>query len=181
MENRRENHSASQSGIALVSAMVIMASCLLFISAVAFIFRGGWNVAIINKQYATAQEAASGAVDHASEVIRLINSDISFSASQMGVANLASATDAIYNCTGAETTISAKTADGRYSIQLEIKCIGQTPIPGGSGALVFPPPPAFASGGSMPSYYVFYHIKSTATLLDNSSKALVETVYRFAR
>ena len=78
-------------------------------------------------------------------------------------------------------TISAKTADGTYSITTAIRCLGNKPIPGYGGALRFPPPPAMSGGGTGggATKYIFYSIVSRATETTGSATiGKTEAIYR---
>lgn len=186
MENDRQDNTVKKhvglgrQGFALAQALVIMLSTLLLLGGVLYLLRGSWRVALLNKQFATVQEAAAGGVEHTAEVIRRING--AYNTSNMGIMNTTDATNVIYYCIkDTSSLIKAKTADGLYTITVTLKCLGQTPIPGGGGALVFPPPPALGSGGGLPSFYVYYSVSSDAGSTDNNTLAKVEAVYRFAR
>ena len=186
MENDRKDYTFTKhvglgrQGFALAQALVIMLSTLLLIGGVLYLLRGSWRIAVLNKQFATVQEAAAGGVEHTAEVIRRMNGE--YDTSNMGVLNTADAKYIIVYCTkNASTQIGAKTADGKYRITMTLKCLGQNPIPGGGGALVFPPPPSLGAGGGLPSFYVYYSITSEAKSTDNDTLGQVEAVYRFAR
>jgi hypothetical protein len=186
MENDRQDNTITKhvglgrQGFALVQALVIMLSTLLLVGGVLYLLRGSWRIAVLNKQFATVQEAAAGGVEHTSEVIRRINGE--YGTSNMGILNTSDATNVIFYCIKTTSAqIGAKTADGKYEISVTLKCLGQNPIPGGGGALVFPPPPALGSGGGLPSFYVYYSISSSASSTDNNTLGKVEAVYRFAR
>lgn len=191
MAYNRKDYCSQESGIALVTALVIVACCLLLISGVWYMLTGGWRIATLNKQFSTVQEAAAGGAQHVAEVVRLVHSDGTLSnlgiQDSGGKAPTDIASDiqqVIYKCdtTKGGARVLAKTGDGRYAIDMTIRCIGFTPIPGGGGSLRFPPPPT--NTASPPSFFVFYSITSEAR--DNTTGpepkiARVETVYRYAR
>lgn len=179
MAKNRTYSIFKESGIALVTALIVVTASLLLVAGISYVLRGGWKIATLNKQYSTAQEAAGGGAEHAAEVIRLINIDGTITS--MGISDLTAAQDAIFYCnTSSSALIRAKTANGRFNINMTVRCLESKPIPGSSGAMVFPPPPSFGSGG-MPSYYIFYSIVSEAKDLTNSSIGRIEAVYRLAR
>lgn len=179
MEKNRTYNSFKESGIALVTALIVVAASLLLVAGISYVLRGGWKIASLNKQYSTAQEAAAGGAEHAAEVIRLINNE--GTTTSMGISNDTDAQDVIFYCdTTKSSLIRAQTANGKFTINMTVRCIESKPIPGSSGAMVFPPPPSFGSGG-MPSYYIFYSIVSEAKDLTNSSIGRIEAVYRLAR
>ena len=180
MENSGKNNRSKESGIALITALIIVAVSLMLIAGISYLLIGGFRVATLNKQFATVQEAAAGGAQHAAEVIRVIN--IEGSTSGMGVTNDTDATDVIFYCdTSKSSVLNAKTADGRYTITMTLKCLSQIPIPGGSAAMVFPPPPSYGTGGSMPGFYVLYSVTSNANDTANNTIGKVESVYRIAR
>jgi len=180
MEKNRTYNSFKESGIALVTALIVVTASLLLVAGISYVLRGGWKIASLNKQYSTAQEAAGGGAEHAAEVIRLINNE--GTTTSMGINDLNDAQDVIFYCNTANdgALIRAQTANGRFTINMTVRCVESKPIPGSSGAMVFPPPPSFGSGG-MPSYYIFYSIVSEAKDSSNSSIGRIEAVYRLAR
>jgi hypothetical protein len=138
------------------------------------------------------QEAAGGGAQHVAEVIRLVHSDgvldnlgIQDSANRNPTEIDSDIQQVVYKCdtTKNGARILAKTGDGKYAIDMTVRCMGIAPIPGSGGSLRFPPPPI--SAASPPSFFVFYSIISEAR--DNNAVgsepkiARVETVYRYAR
>ena len=53
-------------------------------------------------------------------------------------------------------TITARTADGTYTITTTIRCLGSKTIPGYAG-LTFPPKPSKTSGGSGGYIYLLFY------------------------
>lgn len=181
MAKNRAYNSFKESGIALVTALIVVAASLLLVAGISYVLRGGWKIASLNKQYSTAQEAAAGGAEHAAEVIRLINNEGSTTSMGINDINPNDAQNVIFFCnTALSSLIRARTADGKFTINMTVRCVESKPIPGSAGAMIFPPPPSFGSGG-MPSYYVFYSIVSEAKDNANSSIGRIEAVYRLAR
>jgi len=180
METNRTDNRAQESGIALVSALLVTATCMLFIAGVYFLMGSGWRVALISKTFSSAQEAATGGAEHAAEVVRLLNNEASGpSISDLGILDPNVAKSAIYDCDKTQTArIEAKTADGRYTMRITVKCSGNAAIPG-TTTYKFPPPPTKLGG--LPSFYFFYAIVSEAKDVQNNNVAKVESVYRLAR
>lgn len=191
MASNRQEYCAQERGIALVTALIIVACCLLLITGVWYVLTGGWRIATLNKQFATVQEAASGGAQHVAEIIRLVHSEstldnlgIQDSGNRAPTAIDSDIQQIVYKCDTARSgaRVLAKSADNKYAIDMTIRCLGFSPIPGGGGSLRFPPPPTNTS--SPPSFFVFYSIIAEAR--DNSTTpepkiARVETVYRYAR
>ena len=183
MEKIRTDNNSKESGIALVTALVITLVVLMLISSLTYLFTKGFQTNIINRQFSTVYEAANGGVEYTTGVVNtsLLNGALP--------ANLAATT---YNATtllniiqctdeSSEETITARTADGNYQITTTIKCLGKKAIPGYGGALRFPPPPALAGGATSGSAtnYIFYKIISQATETTGSTnRARTEAIYR---
>ena len=180
MENSRKDNNTEESGIALVTALIITLLTLVLIAGINFILIKGFTTTTINRVFATAQEAAAGGVEYATGVIKNINTA---GAVPQNMGTDPNALNVIYYCNAGPQTsnINVKTADGDYTINIQITC-SKSPIPGSGGALTFPPPPG---GGSMPpSTYCFYAITSQATKTTGSEQntiGRVEAVYRYAR
>lgn len=180
METNRTDYRTQESGIALVSALLVTGACMLFIAGIYYLIGSGWKVALINKTFSSAQEAATGASEHAAEVIRLINNEAASSlTSNLGIQDINVAKSAIYDCEKTQIArIEAKTADGKYTMRVSITCGGNAAIPG-TTTYKFPPPPTKLGG--LPSFYFFYSINSEAKDVQNNNVARVESVYRLAR
>lgn len=180
METNRTDNRAQESGIALVSALLVTGACMLFIAGVYFLMGSGWKVALINKTFSSVQEAATGGAEHAAEIVRLLNNEAAVSMiSNLGIVDTNVAKSAIYDCDKTQTArVEAKTANGRYTMRVTVKCSGNAAIPG-TTTYKFPPPPTKLGG--LPSFYFFYAIVSEAKDVQNNNVAKVESVYRLAR
>lgn len=176
-KNRTDNNS-KESGIALVTALIITVVVLMLISSLTYLFTKGFQTNIINRQFSTVYEAANGGVEYTTGLVNsyLIGSTPSDSAADANFSTVANCTD-----TTIQSQVSAKTADGSYTITTTIKCLGNKPIPGYGGALKFPPPPALAGGGTggLATKYIFYSITSQATETTGSTNiGRTEAIYR---
>ncbi|HXW69296.1 MAG TPA: hypothetical protein VEJ88_06775, partial [Dissulfurispiraceae bacterium] len=99
--------------------------------------------------------------------------------------NYANSAAAIFYCQQpppAPATLRAKTADGRYQIDMTVTCLGQKPVPGSGSAMVFPPPPSSGGGGGT-AFYFYSIIAQAQDILDpqNLSIGKVQAVYRLTR
>lgn len=180
METNRTDYCTQESGIALLSALLVTAICMLFIVGVYFLMGRGWNIALINKTYASAQEAAGGGAERASEVVRLVANPSTTPAmiSNLGIQSISDMKDVVQLCDTTKTArIEGKTADGRYTIRVTLNCTGRAFIPG-QGTPKF----GYGAGaGSGVSMYFFYAINSEAKDVQNWNIARVESVYRYAQ
>ena len=175
MEGYKKDHNTKESGIALVTALIITLLTLMLIAGINFIIIRGFNSATINREFATAQDAAEGGAEYSTDVIKAIATAGTVPAN-MG-ADAATALNVIYYCNAGATNINVKTADGAYTINAQVTCNKSNPL-GEGGGLVFPPPPG--RGNAPPSIYCFYSIISQATGPENTI-GKVEAVYRYAR
>jgi hypothetical protein len=182
MAKIRADNNSKESGIALVTALVITVVVLMLISSLTYLFTKGFQTNIINRQFSTVYEAANGGVEYSTGII---NSYLgSTTLTNIGTITVTGGTfNDIATCTTtAETaTIQARTADGTYNITTDIRCLGNKAIPGYGGALKFPPPPALAGGGTGGSAtkYIFYSISSRATETTGSTNiGKTEAIYR---
>lgn len=186
MASHRKNYCAEESGIALATALVIVAASLMLLAGVFYLIGGGLRIATMNKQFSNVQEAAAGGAEQASEVVRRIDAESSSGdLAALGVQDAAAFSTMVDTCSPNPQLIRVRTGDARYVIDVEVSCLGQKPIPG-SNALVFPPPPSFGRGGALPTFYVFLAVKSEAKTTDTVGPttdrvARVEAVYRFSR
>lgn len=189
MEKNRADNNSKESGIALVTALVITVVILMLIGSITYLYFKGLGTNIINRQFSTVYEAANGGVEYASGIVSAL-SDGTMTVSDVG--NVVVTGDGtvtlsdIANCsnTTETATITAKTADAKYTITTTIQCVGSKPLPGYGGALRFPPPPSAAGGGigSTATLYVFFSIRADATESSNSSnKGRTEAIYRVVR
>jgi hypothetical protein len=175
MANSRTDNTSKESGIALVTALVITVVVLMLISSLTYLFTKGFQTNIINRQFSTVYEAANGGVEYTTGLVNayLVGTTPSDTAAD---ANFST----VVNCTSTTTTsqVTAKTADGNYTITTTITCLGNKPIPGYGGGLTFPPKPAMGAGGT-PTKYIFYSIISQATETTGSTNiGKTEAIYR---
>ncbi|MFZ3121763.1 MAG: hypothetical protein WA104_00095 [Thermodesulfovibrionales bacterium] len=179
-KNRADNNS-KESGIALVTALVITVVVLMLISSLTYLFTKGFQTNIINRQFSTVYEAANGGVEYGTGVINVYLTTTALP-NDVGVTGGTNINNAL-GCANTTDTgiITARTADGTYTITTTIKCLGNKPIPGYGGALKFPPPPALSGGGTGGSAtkYIFYSIISQATETTGSTNiGRTEAIYR---
>jgi len=175
MEKIRTDHNSKESGIALVTALIMTVVMLMLIGGMSYILLKGFQTNIINRKFSTVYEAANGGVEFATGVVNSYltkpgtPSDVAIAGNFANVLGCGNTTDT--------AVITAKTADGTYTITSNIQCLGTKPIPG-SQAFVFPPKPSKASGGSG-GYYYFYSITSRATETTGSTAiGKTEAIYR---
>lgn len=181
MERNRTNNNSKESGIALVTALVITVVVMMLIASLTYLFTKGVQTNVINRKFSTVYEAANGGVEYVTGVINATllsgvpNNAGNFSPDSTTFSNI------VMSCNSGTATLTAYTADGTYRITSEIACLGDKPIPGEGGALKFPPPPATAGGGigTSATKYIFYSIRSTATETAGSENiGRTEAVYR---
>jgi hypothetical protein len=183
MEKIRADNNSKESGIALVTALVITVVVLMLISSLTYLFTKGFQTNIINRQFSTVYEAANGGVEYTTGVVNSYLGGTSLTdIGTITVTGSKTMTD-ITTCTTTteSATIQARTADGTYKVTATIKCLGTKAIPGYGGALKFPPPPALAGGGTGGSAtkYIYYSIISQATETTGSTNiGKTEAIYR---
>ncbi|MBI5203605.1 MAG: hypothetical protein HZA11_01675 [Nitrospirae bacterium] len=164
MEKVRTDNNSKESGIALVTALIITVVMLMLIGGMSYLLLKGFQTNIINRKFSSVYEAANGGVEYATGVI---NSYLTTTNQPADVVVSSGTFADTVGCTGTPPPIlriTAKTADGTYTITSNIQCLGSKPIPGYGGALRFPPPPAMAGGGTGggATKYIFYSIVSRA-------------------
>lgn len=127
MEKGRADGSVKESGIALVMALVIMAVVLMLVAGMSYLFIRGFGAATINRQFATVFDAANGGAEHAAGII----SSYWSGGSTSGVGITSGDPTTALGCTDktAIVTVNIKTADGKYTINATIQCIGQQAMP----------------------------------------------------
>jgi hypothetical protein len=176
MEKNRADYPFEESGIALITVMVMTLAILILVGEISYLLVRGFRASVINKEFATVYDAANGGVEHAAGIILSHWSGLPTDALGSYTGELRS----VLNCTSTtnELRFTTHTADSKYRIDMNIRCLGKQAIPGAGGTLSFPPPKGLAGGG-MAVWYVFYSIISTAE--ENSSpkrKGRTEAVYR---
>lgn len=179
MEKNRADINSKESGVALVTALVITLVVLMLISSLTYLFTKGFQTNIINRQFSTVYDAANGGIEYSTGVL---NSEL-LGTTLTNIGNItvtgATFTDIATCTTTTQTaTITARTADGTYTITADIKCLGTKAIPGYGGALRFPPPPALSAGGGSATKYIFYSIISQAKESSGTNIARTEAIYR---
>jgi len=183
MEKIRTDNNSKESGIALVTALVITLVVLMLISSLTYLFTKGFQTNVINRQFSTVYEAANGGVEYTTGTVNsyLVGTALT-DIGNITVSGGKTFTDITTCTTTSESAeIKARTADGTYEVTTTIKCLGSKAIPGYGGALKFPPPPALAGGGTGGSAtkYIFYSIISQATETSGSTNiGRTEAVYR---
>lgn len=181
MEKIRTDNNSKESGIALVTALIITVVMLMLIGGMSYLLLKGFQTNIINRKFSSVYEAANGGVEYATGVI---NSYLTTTIQPSDVVVSSGTFASTVGCTGTPPpilVITAKTADGTYTITSNIQCLGNKPIPGYGGALRFPPPPAMAGGGTGggATKYIFYSIVSRATETTGSTNiGKTEAIYR---
>ena len=69
MAEIRTDNNPKESGIALVTALVITVVVLMLISSLTYLFTKGFQTNIINRQFSTVYEAANGGVEYTTGVV----------------------------------------------------------------------------------------------------------------
>ncbi|MEK6651499.1 MAG: hypothetical protein AABY50_01045, partial [Nitrospirota bacterium] len=69
MEKIRTDNNSKESGIALVTALIITVVVLMLISSLTYLFTKGFQTNIINRQFSTVYEAANGGVEYSTGVL----------------------------------------------------------------------------------------------------------------
>jgi len=183
MEKKRTVDIASESGIALVMALILTLVMLLLIVSVSYLFTAGFRGNVINRQLSTVYEAANAGVEHSSGIINNYMKNITPTNSTVGIISPSEPTlsGIVMTCATGTAGVKAQTADGKYKIETTIGCLGTEPIPGYGGALRFPPPPAALGGGTgtMATTYRFYSATARAEESTNSENiGQTDAVYR---
>jgi hypothetical protein len=179
MEKGRTDGRIKESGIALVTTLLILAVILMLVGGMSYLLLKGFGAATINKQYATVFDAANGGAEHAAGIISSYWNG--GSTSGLGITS----TDATYitqilGCTDTTSilTVNVKTSDGKYTMNTTIQCIGRQTMPGVGGALAFPPPKGLAGGGTA-AWFLYYSIISESYEAGGAvNKGRTEVVYR---
>lgn len=180
MEKSRADNNSKESGIALVTALVITVVVLMLISSLTYLFTKGFQTNIINRQFSTVYEAANGGVEYGTGVVNVYLTTTALP-NNVGVTGASTNINNALGCSNTTDTgiITAMTADGTYTITTTIRCLGSKPIPGYGGALKFPPPPALSAGGGSATKYIFYSIISNATETTGpTNRGRTEAIYR---
>lgn len=176
MEKGRPINRIKESGIALVTALILTAVILMLIAGVSYLIFRGLSAVIINKQFATVYEAANGGVEHAAGIIVSYWNGESYSELGSYSGNI----DSVLQCSSTTDTLTytIKTADNKYKIEMKIQCLGRQPIPGAGGALGFPPPKGLMGGGTA-TWFLFYSITASSEETSNpENKGKTEAIYR---
>jgi hypothetical protein len=182
MEKNRTNRNSKESGIALVTALLITTVVLMLISSLTFLFVKGFQANVLNRNFSTVYEASNGGVEYTAGLIQTyLNGSTLADLGDITTGGGALFQD-ILSCADQtnEATIKVKTADDKYLIETEVRCIGTSSIPGEGGKLTFPPKPPKSGGGlSGVSQFVFYSINSGANESTNPTVyGRTEAVYR---
>ncbi len=183
MEKIRTDNNSKESGIALVTTLVITVVILMLIGGLTYLYLKGLGAVVINRQFNTVYDAANGGVEYTTEIIIDYLKNPGSPPSQIGQFNPDEATFRnIINCT--DTTLTAqlimKSADGRFLITAEIRCLGYQSLPGEGGVLRFPPPPGKGGLKGKANIYSYYSIRVTATEEGRPENiARTEAVYRY--
>ncbi len=165
------------SGIALVTAMVITLVIMMLIGSLTYLLTRGFGSNVLNRQFTTAYDAANGGVEYGAGIVKSYIDTADISGLVPTAAIEASISNLIQNCSTTPETFTLNTADGNYTIDIEMVCLGTQVIPGMGGVLKFPPLPAITSGGSG-TWYIFYSINAVAQETTTGIVARTESVYR---
>ena len=185
MAKIRADNNSKESGIALVTALVITVVVLMLISSLTYLFTKGFQTNIINRQFSTVYEAANGGVEYATGILNVhLGGNTAANVGGVAVTGGVAFNDiAVCNDETNTATITARTADGNYTITTTVKCLDKSLVGVGfGGALRFPPPPSGVGGGIVSSQQrtvYLYSINSTATETSGSTNiAKTEAIYR---
>lgn len=186
MEKKGADHTASQSGVALVMALVLTAAMLLLIAAVSYFLMSGYRANTVNKGFANAYEAANGGVEYTSGIVtEYLNGNVPANIGSVSLGTGVSAlSDIVLSCLPGTATITAKTADAKFNMVATVECAGSKPIPGMGGVLRFPPPAGVTSGGAtqLATKYMQYRIAVKVNETTNPQFiGVTEAVYQAAQ
>lgn len=176
MEKNRADHTFKESGIALITVMVMTLVILILVGGISYFLIRGFRASVINKEFATVYDAANGGVEHAAGIIVSHWNGLPTDALGSYTGDLQS----VLTCSSitSDLRFTVHTADSKYRIDMNIKCLGKQAIPGAGGTLAFPPPKGLSGGGTA-AWYIFYSIISTAEENSNpKTKGRTEAVYR---
>lgn len=164
-------------GIALLTALILSITMMGLVSALFYFILQSTEMSTIGKRYATAAEAADGAVDVMKEAIELI----------MNTSNLNDLSTYLYTgtCSGevydvknailtqgssCETTITLPSNTGNYQVALTFERLYTKALPGARTE--------FARAGGVPTTAIYYKIISIVTGA-NGTQAETSAIYRF--
>lgn len=183
MGGLRKNSLSSQHGIALITALIIALSGVALVGGIYYLLRGGLKIVVLNREFKSAQEAASGSIEYG---VALVKYSIQYEGNlpddiknELGIGSSIDLSH-LHQCDPSQAVILSLKAPGdqynrgTYQIRLTISCQNYHLIPGGSESLKFPPPPTGTGGNK--SYYVFYRIH--ALVKGGDTVADVESLYR---
>ncbi len=176
---RADSGLKKQSGIALVTTLVITVVIMMLITGLTYLFYRGLGAVTLNREFSTVYDAAGGGVEYATGIIISYLRDPEKPPQNIGQIS-GDLGSIITTCAQGEATMDLKTADGRYLINVRISCLGTQRLPGEGGTLRFPPPPTRGgTGPAKPTSYSFYSIIATVRESENPQNiAKVEAVYR---
>lgn len=182
MEKIRTDNNPQESGIALVTTLVITIVIMMLIGGLTYLSFRSISAVTINRQFSTVYEAANGGVEFTTGIIIDYSKDPNNPPSQIGQFSPDEATfrNIVY-CEDMTSTarLEMKSADGKFLITTEVRCLGFQRLPGEGGALRFPPPPAKGGLKTKATMNVFYSIVAIAREAGNTQNiARTEAVYR---
>lgn len=180
MENIRTDNSTQESGIALVTTLVITVVIMMLIGGLTYLYFRGIGAASINRQFSTVYEAAGGGVEYTLSIIVDFLNNQTLPPNIGLVSNETTFRDIITCSDRTNTaTLEMKTADGKFLITTEIKCVGSGALAGRGGVLRFPPPPTKGGLRGQPTQYFYYSVRATAREDGRPENVgRIETVYR---
>jgi len=190
MEKIRTDNNSKESGIALVTTLVITVVIMMLIGGLSYLYLKGLGAVVINKEFTTVYEAANGGVEYTVGIIIDYLKNPDNPPSQIRQFDTVGQLDPddeetfkkIIKCTDTNLTaqLIMKSADGRFLITAEIRCLGHQSLPGEGGVLRFPPPPGRGGLKGKANIYSFYSIRATATEAGRPENiARTEAVYRY--
>ncbi|MBI4691621.1 MAG: hypothetical protein HY754_15360 [Nitrospirae bacterium] len=179
MEKNRTDTITKESGIALVTALIMTVVVLMLIGSLSYLFTKAFQTNIINRQFSTVYEAANGGAEYAAGIVKKYMDTQSLQwATNIGWYSVSGGIDflTLANCTSTDkltkvAIMKARTADGNYEITMTIMCTGTSVPPGEGGVRRFPPPPKTTGGGvgvGTGNTIYFYSIIADATELNGS-------------
>lgn len=180
-KDRTDDHT-QESGVALVAALLITLVVMMLIVSLTFFFVKGFRANILNRNFSTVYEAANGGVEYTAGLIQTYLGGTTLTdlgaITMTGGANFAD----IMNCTNIadSATVRVGTADNKYTITIDVQCLGTQGVPGFGGWQKFPPPAVMTGGGvGTGRHYNFYRMIANANETSGSeSYGRTEAVYR---
>jgi hypothetical protein len=163
----------NQKGMALIFALMISAAIMAMVVGVLYFINQSTTMSGAGKRYATAEEAADGAINVVKDTINLTfwgeppAAGLFASGNNLATAILTEGVD------GTATFLLPSALGGNYQATVTVKRLYSTSLPG--GRLEFS-----RSAGGLSSQAIFYRITSRVTDPSNNTTAENAALYRFA-